>query len=90
MYQHRTDVLPVCRQCGDDSGICDRCYEMDITCSDTNHVLTRYVVFKGEKQISKQFTEKDCCQFCKEQIGGSVFYCECWGKPVLSQLLFLI
>lgn len=64
-----------CGKCGDDFGICDRCYEMDKTCSNSDHVLTRYVVYKGEKQISKQFTEKDCCQFCKEQLGNGVFYC---------------
>lgn len=49
---------------------------MDRTCKDTDHVLTRYVVYKGEKNISKQFTDKDCCQFCKEQLGEGVFYCE--------------
>lgn len=49
---------------------------MDKTCRNTEHVLTRYVVYKGEKSISKQFTEKDCCQFCKEQLGEGVFYCE--------------
>lgn len=56
---------------------------MDKTCKDTEHVLTRYVVYKGEKSISKQFTEKDCCQFCKEQLGGGVFYC---GFDVSSAL----
>lgn len=66
----------VCKDCGDDCGICDRCYEMDKTCGDPTHVLARYVVYKGEKQISKQFTEKDRCQFCKEQLGSCVFYCE--------------
>lgn len=50
---------------------------MDKTCKDTEHVLTRYVIYQGEKSISKQFTEKDCCQFCKEQLGEGVFYCEC-------------
>lgn len=50
---------------------------MDKTCKDTEHILTRYVIYKGEKSISKQFTEKDCCQFCKEQLGEGVFYCEC-------------
>lgn len=49
---------------------------MDKTCKDTEHVLTRYVIYQGEKSISKQFTEKDCCQFCKEQLGEGVFYCE--------------
>lgn len=49
---------------------------MEKSCKDTEHVLTRYVVFKGEKSISKQFTEKDCCQFCKEQLGEGVFYCK--------------
>lgn len=50
---------------------------MDKTCGDSNHILTRYVVYKGEKQISKQFTEKDHCQFCKDQLGDGVFYCKC-------------
>lgn len=45
-----------CGKCGDDFGICDRCYEMDKTCSDSDHVLTRYVVYKGEKQISNEIT----------------------------------
>lgn len=49
---------------------------MDKTCKDTEHVLARYVIYKGEKNISKQFTEKDCCQFCKEQLGEGVFYCK--------------
>lgn len=49
---------------------------MDRTCKNTEHVLTRYVIYQGEKSISKQFTEKDCCQFCKEQLGQGVFYCE--------------
>lgn len=71
-----TNRVLVCEKCGDDAGICDRCYEMDKTCKDTEHVLTRYVIYKGEKSISKQFTEKDCCQFCKEQLGEGVFYCE--------------
>lgn len=80
-----TDHISVCEKCGDDAGICDRCYEMDKTCRDTSHVLTRYVVYKGEKNISKQFTEKDCCQFCKEQLGGGVFYCKlCKTINVLS------
>lgn len=57
---------------------------MDKTCKNTEHVLTRYVVYKGEKSISKQFTEKDCCQFCKEQLGEGVFYCE---SDVLSALI---
>jgi hypothetical protein len=69
-------VYLVCEKCGENSGICDRCYEMDKTCKDSEHVLTRYVTYKGEKNISKQFTEKDCCQFCKEQLGEGVFYCE--------------
>lgn len=63
---------------------------MDKTCSDIQHILTRYVVYKGEKQISKQFTEKDCCQFCKEQLGGGVFYCEYCGILDVSQLLELL
>lgn len=71
-----TNRVLVCEKCGENAGICDRCYEMDKTCKDTEHVLTRYVVYKGEKNISKQFTEKDCCQFCKEQLGEGVFYCE--------------
>lgn len=71
-----TNRVLVCEKCGENAGICDRCYEMDKTCKNTEHVLTRYVVYKGEKNISKQFTEKDCCQFCKEQLGEGVFYCE--------------
>lgn len=68
---------PVCKQC-DDRGICDRCYDMDRSCcGDATHVLYRYVVYKGEKTLQKQFTEKDCCQFCKEQLGGGIFYCKC-------------
>lgn len=71
-----TNQALVCEKCGDDAGICDRCYDMNRTCKNTEHVLTRYVIYKGEKNISKQFTEKDCCQFCKEQLGEGVFYCE--------------
>lgn len=63
---------------------------MDKTCKNTGHVLTRYVVYKGEKSISKQFTEKDCCQFCKEQLGGGVFYCEFDMSSALSRSLNLI
>lgn len=49
---------------------------MEKSCGDSSHVLTRYVVYKGEKYISKPFSEKDRCQFCKEQLGASVFYCK--------------
>lgn len=69
------DDLAVCKQCGDE-GLCDRCYDMDRRCRDANHILSRYVVYKGEKHITRQFTEKDRCQFCKEQLGTSTFYCE--------------
>jgi len=71
-----TNQVLVCEKCGENAGICDRCYEMDKTCKNTEHILTRYVVYKGEKNISKQFTEKDSCQFCKDQLGEGVFYCE--------------
>lgn len=57
---------------------------MEKSCGDAKHVLTRYVVYKGEKHISKQFTEKDRCQFCKEQLGASVFYCRFQGPFTMS------
>lgn len=70
-----THPILVCKECGDD-GICDRCYNMDKRCRNVAHVLSRYVVYKGEKNISRPFTEKDRCQFCKEQLGNGVFYCK--------------
>lgn len=73
-YNHLT-VL-VCASCGNDSGICDRCYDMEKSCGDPIHVLTRYVVYKGEKSVAKQFTDKDCCQYCKDPLGAGVFYCK--------------
>lgn len=76
----------VCGNCGDDSGICDRCYEVDNTCGDSTHILTRFVVYKGEKQISRELTKEDRCQFCKEELGGSAFYCKYYETPVIPQL----
>lgn len=49
---------------------------MDKSCCNTDHVLSRYVIYQGEKHISRKFTDKDQCQFCKEQLGNSPFYCE--------------
>lgn len=65
---------------------------MDRTCGDGNHVLLRYVVYKGEKNIQKQFTDKDICQFCKEQLGGGIFYCKSLFDfgVFLSQIVLLV
>lgn len=73
----------VCKECGD-TGICDRCYDMDKACCNTDHVLSRFVVFQGEKNTSRQFTEKDRCQFCKEQLGNGSFYCRSSKMPQLT------
>ncbi|KAF3765215.1 hypothetical protein M406DRAFT_331524 [Cryphonectria parasitica EP155] len=57
-----------------DLNICDRCYEMDKACGDTSHVLSRQVIYKGEKHIKRQLTEKDMCRFCKEKLSEGPFY----------------
>lgn len=69
-------IPSVCAECGESSGICDRCYDMEKSCGDTSHILTRYVIYKGEKSIRKALTEKDCCQFCKSALGTGTFYCK--------------